>query len=235
MKRLVPICLLLLSIGAKVSFAQQTLVFSKPGPLDYTANISEHILREAYDRIGIEVFTEIFPAERALVMSNTGAVDGEVNRIKGLQNKYPDLVPIPVPINWIDGIVFTNKESVTIEGWESLRPYEIVLRIGAKFAENGTEGMNVTALATNDGVFKLLAFGRADVAVSTRIEGNLTIQKHGYKNIRIIEPPIQQLELFHYLHVKNAHLVPLITRELELMTAEGRIKQIIAMEFATLF
>ena len=206
--------------------AQQSLIFAKPGPLDYSAQISENILKEAYARIGITVTTEEFPGERALQMSNSGTVDGEVNRIRGIAQKYPNLRLVPVTINAIEGLAFTNKSDIEIRSWEHLRPYVIGLRIGAKYAEFGTAGMEVTPVATNDQVFTMLDQHRTDVAISTRIEGVLTIKKLGLKNIRLVEPPLVTLELFHFLHKKHAALIPRITGALEQMAKEGRIQTI---------
>ncbi len=76
--------------------AMEALIFSKPGPTDHIANISEIVLRKAYERIGVKIDTHYFPAERALYMSNSGLVDGEVNRIIGLEKKYPNLIRVPV-------------------------------------------------------------------------------------------------------------------------------------------
>jgi len=211
--------------GAPV-LAQTSLVFAKPGPLDYSAGISEEILKEAYSRIGITVTTREFPGERALKMSNSGAVDGEVNRIHGIRKKYANLRMVPVAINAIEGLAFTNKPGIKVRSWEDLRPHKLGLRIGAKYAEYGTAGMQVASVKTNDQVFSMLGKHRTEIAISTRIEGVLTIHKLGLKNIRLIEPPLVSLELFHFLHKKHEALVPRIRKALEEMAREGRIEAI---------
>jgi polar amino acid transport system substrate-binding protein len=206
--------------------AQSSLVFSKPGPLDYTAQISEEILKEAYARIGIAVTTQEFPGERALRMSNSGAVDGEVNRIRGIAKIYPNLRIVPVAINLIDGMAFTKNPEIKIKTWDSLSPYIIGLRTGAKFAEFGTQGMNVISVTTNDQVFRMLDKRRVDVAISTRIEGVLTVKNLKLRNIRLLEPPLLTIELFHFLNKKHEALTPRITKALEEMGREGRIRSI---------
>ncbi|MCP4107581.1 MAG: hypothetical protein GY749_18900 [Desulfobacteraceae bacterium] len=122
-------------------YAQDDLVFSKPD--DPVADISEKILKEAYQKIGIRISVTAFPAERALRTSNSGLSDGEVNRIKGINEQYLSLVMVPVEINILEGVVFTIDVSFPVTGWESLRPYNIGIRIGIKFAEKGTVGMDV--------------------------------------------------------------------------------------------
>ncbi|OUR79689.1 hypothetical protein A9Q83_04680 [Alphaproteobacteria bacterium 46_93_T64] len=222
-------------ISQTTAQAGGSLIFSKPGPRDYSANISETVLKEAYRRIGFDISTQIFPAERALTMSNSGEVDGEVNRIFGLEKKYSNLVRVPVAINRIEGVAFTKKRDLKITNWDSLQPFSLGLRIGAKFAETGTEGMNVTAVATNEQVFTMLGKERVEIAVSTRIEGLLTAQKLGLKDIFVLKPPLANLELFHYLHKKHAALIPQLTAALKDMQKEGRIQSIKKAAFQKLF
>ena len=66
--------------------AQDSLVLSSTGsPI---AKVAEKVLKKAYQRIGIQIQIEIYPAARALKMSNNGEVNGEVNRIKGINKKF---------------------------------------------------------------------------------------------------------------------------------------------------
>jgi len=204
----------------------ESLVFAKSGPLDYSADISETILKEAYGRLNIYISTRVLQSHVALGTANYGALDGDIHRIIGIENKYPNLIRVPVPINSIEGMIFSKKAGLKINSWDDLKPFSIGLRIGAKFAEAGTQGMIVTAVLTNDQVFKMLDKGRIDVVVSTRIEGLLTSKKLGFANIYPIEPAIVNLKLYHYVHKKNKALIPELTRILKIMEKEGRILEI---------
>jgi len=204
----------------------ESLVFAKSGPLDYSADISETILKEAYGRLNIHISTEVLPSERALSNANSGLLDGDIHRIIGLENLYPNLIRVPVPINAIEGMVFSKTKGLKIDSWDHLKYFSIGLRIGAKFAEAGSQGMNVYPVTTNDQVFKMLDRGRTEVVVSTRIEGLLTSKKLGLANIYPIEPAIVNLKLYHYVHKKNKALIPELTRILKTMEKEGRILEI---------
>lgn len=81
-------------------------------------------------------------------MSSEGKVDAELQRIDGISNKYPDLVPVPIPINIIQGTVFSKKYRFPITGWHSLRPYKIGIVRGILFAEQQTVGMDRLVLET---------------------------------------------------------------------------------------
>ena len=201
-------------------------MFAKSGPLDYSADISEIILKEAYGHLNIDISTKVLPSERALRIANSGVLDGDIHRIIGLENMYPNLIRVPVPINAIEGMVFSSNKGLIINSWEDLKSFSIGLRIGAKFAEFGTKGMDVSAVPTNDQVFNMLDKGRTDVVVSTRIEGLLVSKKLWLANIYPIEPAIVTLKLYHYVHKKNKALIPGLTHILKIMEEEGRIREI---------
>jgi polar amino acid transport system substrate-binding protein len=48
----------------------------------------------------------------------------------------------------------------------------------------------------------------------------------GLTGIIVLEPPLRQGKMFHYLHVKNQHLVEPLTAALQEMEKEGVIQQI---------
>lgn len=188
--------------------------------------IAEAVLREAYRRVGIELAIKEFPAERALNEANRGILDGELSRMAGIEARYPDLVRIPVAINRIEGMVYTNRADFRVDGWDSLRPYLIGVRIGIKFAEDGTHGMRVQRVPTNEQLFSKLELGRTDIVVSTRTEGEAMIRRLKTRHVRALEPPLLTIDLFHYLHRKNQDLVPRLTDTLRQMEREGRIRAI---------
>lgn len=83
--------------------------------------ISEVITREAYKRIRITVKIPKYPGERALRLANSGKVDGEVQRIKGIAASYHNLIQVYPAINFIEGTVFTRTQTFIVQGWNSLK------------------------------------------------------------------------------------------------------------------
>ena len=75
-------------------------------------------------------------------------------------------------------------------------------------------------------MFKILDLGRADVAIETRVDGLEMLRKLNLKDIHMLEPLLVTIKLYHYLHKSNAALVRKITKVLQEMEAEGRIKAI---------
>lgn len=194
---------------------------------DIVTKISREVLLVAYDQLETSIETMLLPAERALVWSNEGRLDGEVSRIDKVSETYPNLVKIPVPINRFEAVAFTKRSDIVITGWESLRPYAILIRIGSKYAELGTEGMNVRKLPSHEQIFRALDSSKYfDVAINTRMTGIVQIETQGLTNIKVIEPPLASYNLYHYLHKKHTTLIPKITRVLQEMERAGHIEKI---------
>jgi polar amino acid transport system substrate-binding protein len=169
-----------------------------------------------------------FPGERALLTSNNGEVDGELFRKKEIVQSYPNLVLIPVSIVNVDEMAFTKSDKkFSVKGWESLLPYSVGYRTGIKIIEdNLVKGTNAETVATLDLLFQKLEKGRNDVVIETRLSGLQTIKDLGLKDIVMLEPPLLQSPLYHFLNVKNKNLVEPLTAVLLEMEKTGVIKDI---------
>lgn len=130
---------------------------------------------------------------------------------------------IPIPINSVEHVIFSKKHDFPANGWQSLKPYGIAIRIGTKVAEYGTAGMNVTAFPNYDKVFTLVAQERYDICISSVVTGWYYIKKYNLKGLKILAPPLREYQLYHYLHVKNKALVPKISHSLQQMQQDGEI------------
>jgi len=51
-----------------------------------------------------------------------------------------------VPVNHFDAMVFTKRNDIVADGWESLKPLSVLMRIGSKYAEFGIQGPYVRKL-----------------------------------------------------------------------------------------
>ncbi len=188
--------------------------------------IGEVIVREAYRRLGIDVVIKKYPAERAVRLANRGELDGEVQRVGGLSERYPHLIQVQPAINFIEATVFTKATKFPVQGWKSLSPYRIGLIRGIKFAEWNTQDMSVASVAAYDVLFRLLDRGRVDIAVSPRVNGWHHIKRMGLEGIQPLEPSVAVIDLYHYLNRKHADLVPFISAMFSRMRASGELPRI---------
>ncbi len=216
--------------------AQDRIVLSKPDiPPDIRGVMAERILQEAYKRLGVMVEYKSYPGERALVSANNGITDGEVARIAGMEEMYTNLIRVSVPIAYTDLVVFTTDPLVTVTGWESLRPYSIGIIRGMKLAEIKTQGMEVRTVTRSEQLFRMLAAKRNDVGVYLR-DGYCEVKRLNLPSIRIVEPPLEQLTFYHYLHKRHQVLVKKLEEVLRQMEKDKQIDGIyqqVKEEFAT--
>lgn len=155
-------------------------------------------------------------------MSNTGVMDGEVHRIEGVDNEYNNLVMIPIPINRLEIITFTSQSD--IKG-DHLKPHKIGIRRGVKYAEEVTQNMDVYKTNSMDQLFRMLGSGRVDAVVASHISGLQHISSLKIEGIKTSSQPWLTKSLYHYLHKKHEHLIPLITQSLKELEAEGFIQK----------
>jgi len=208
-----------------IAQAENKLIFSGiSGAVN--SDISMRVLSEAYKEIGFDVKFLPLPGERALRASNSGETDGEVFRIANVQKRYKNLIPVPTPINVLEGIVFTKNKNIKVNGWNSLKPYRIGIQVGIKFVERGTKGMNRTIVDSNEQLFRMLNAGRIDIAVVAYTNGVKAIKKLGVDGIKANKPAVQVYPLYHYLNTKHSSLVNKLDAVLKKMQSTGRIKEI---------
>ncbi len=226
MKNIFLIILILNSITL-ASDIPDKIILNRGGNIDSPLEkVVELVLTEAYSELGIEVEVRIVPHTRSLLESSEGITDGELFRIASIEDKYPTLMRVLVPIFTIEGMAFVSDLEFTVDGWNSIKAYKIGILRGVKYSEIGTVGMNVIQASSYEHLFRVLLHGNVDIVVSSRINGMGAIDKMGIREIHPLEPPLVKIELFHYLNVKNRELIPLITKVLINMSKSGRIAEI---------
>ncbi len=189
--------------------------------------IAKNVMAEAYIRIGRTMKLNHLPGKRSLVVANRGDVDGELFRMEGLEQSFPNLRRIPVAIVTVEFVVFTKGNIFPIEDWKSLLPYHVGYMRGIKTIEaNLAEGTHSTAVNTLEQVFKILEHDRSDVVIHARLSGLMTLNKLGIKDTNILKPSLLINKQYHYLHIKNQHLIEPLTEVLLQMEKEGIIQQI---------
>jgi len=223
---------LLIAIGVMLTWishpviAQESITISTPEGV-YVPVVSQKVVQEAYKRIGITVKFLEQPGERAILEANNGGVDGALNRVQGVQNKYPNLIMIPVPINTMSIGVFTKNLSFPVTGWKSLRPYNVLIRRGIKAIETQLpKELNYIYVTHGKQIFLMLDLDRADLGIYPIVEGQLIARSLGFKNIKVLYPPLYSVELFHYIHKRHERLIPQITAILQQMDTQGEIQKI---------
>ena len=206
---------------AQAKFSISTFV-----EVDALSIAAERVLREAYKSSSIDIEIKRYPGVRSLWNANEGITDGELFRFEGIDQEYPNLRRVSVPITWSDVMVFTKNIQFSVKGWQSIKPYRIGYQKGVIVIENNTKGMDVDSFRTAENEFKALDHGRIDIILEDRFLGLSTLKQLNIEGVRILEPPIIRVTLYHYIHKKHQHLVPKLEKALRQMKEHHEIEKI---------
>lgn len=191
--------------------------------------VGSEILAAVYKRLGITVQFVDLPAKRSLLESSEGRLDGEVQRILAVQDQYPSLIAVRPSINSIEPTAFVRSGvSLQVDGWKSLAPYPIGIVRGVGSSERGTQGMRaVEAVTTMEQLMQSLAEGRFVVAVNDRFSGLLVIRRLRLEGtVQPVEPPLERIPLYHFLHERHRDLVPKVEQAIRSMQASGDLERV---------
>jgi polar amino acid transport system substrate-binding protein len=190
--------------------------------------VGGELLKVVYSRLAIQVELIDLPAKRALLESSEGRLDGEVHRNINVQTQYPTLLMIRPALNYIEPSVFSSKAAPAVTGWDAIKSYRIGIVRGVGTSEDGTRGMaSVLPVNTLDQLMQMLAEDRMDVAVSDSFSGLAVIKKLGLAGrIKVLTPPLQKNEIYHFLHEKHRDLVPRVEQVLREMQASGELERL---------
>lgn len=202
---------------------------------EQTHAMAKHVLREAYARMGIGIRFDDLPGRRALEWANSGRTDGDVARIEGTETKYPNLVPVGIPVIHFDGVAFSKDSRIRINTWEDLRGRRIGVVRGIRYSAIGTEGMAPYFANDMTHLFTILDKGRIEVAVAVRDAGKIEIAKNFNKSgIRVCGPPLYSAPLYHFLHKRNRSIAEKLASILGRMTASGEMETLWRQAFERL-
>lgn len=194
---------------------------SPPLSLPDQSGMLDLMLKEAFARIGVDVRFVTLPSERSLIEAEHGIIDGDNNRVAGLEARYPRLIQVPESNMTYEFMAFATRPDVSIKSWADLKAMHAAHVIGWKIFEDNVSASQVTKLPTSKQLFLFLQAGRADVALFDRIGGAYLLGQLKGKPVYAIEPPLAKREMYLYLNAKHADLVPALARALRAMKEEG--------------
>lgn len=181
----------------------------------------DRMLKEAFARIGVQVEFVTLPSERSLALADAGELDGDNNRVAGLQHRYANLVQVPESNMSYEFMAFATQPGVRVNGWRDLDRFRVAHVIGWKIFEDNVSAPQVTRVGTARQLFSFLDAGRADVVLFDRIGGRHFLKTLGVSKGYAVEPPLARRDMYLYLNARHAALIPALTRTLQAMKADG--------------
>ena len=228
-RALLAVLVLMLCCSGGLAAERRVLVLNEANAPPYTnterTGFFDVVATEAFRRAGLELNLAKLPAERALLLSNSGVADGELNRLAGIETQYPNLIRVPEKLG--DWYFAAFSKDASIPGnLDAIRGRAVGVIRGWKIYESALAGAkDVITVDDPDQLFRLLQLDRIEVALYILLMGLEQIRKLGIKDVRILDPPLYIRETFIYLHHSHADLVPALTAALRAMKQDGTYKR----------
>lgn len=183
------------------------------------------IIRDAYVEIGRVPHFVSSPPRRSLMLAGNGLLDAEMFRVAAVEELYPDLIRVNVPLYQIQGIVYGKNPDLPIFACQDLRDYRVGVVRGVVIMENCAEGAQAVVQAPSTAqLAKLLDQDRIDLILVERAMGELQIAPLVGRDVVALKAPLLSAPIYHYLHRKNAALKEPLERALRRLHAGGDIE-----------
>ncbi|MET0105606.1 MAG: transporter substrate-binding domain-containing protein [Sedimenticola sp.] len=217
--------ILLLGVpGISVADNNVTIAARAVSPLNA---ITKPVVEEAYRRIGLNVKFTHFAKNSSIVEANKGNTDGEVSRLRFVLKKFTNLRIVPVPLFSSELVAITTDPVIEVSDWKLLLPYKTVAPESFRLVWNRLKAhKNAHKVANTLEALEMLINNQADVAVVNRYEADRLMVVFQFSNPMIRTTLLESHPIYHFVHKKNEHLVPRLTRALEEMTRDGTLERI---------
>lgn len=188
-----------------------------------TKNIASKFMARVYADLGHNLSIQEYPQGRALIEANAGNVDGELFRGAGISSEYKNLIQIPGPISFSHITAYVKKGSHhSPEKWTDLVGLRVGYVIGAKIVEVKLRGIQSIAVQRPEQLFYMLENDRLDVAIYVVTRAEIP------EGIVPVDTPLLIVPVYHYIHVKNKHLVVPLQDSIRRLTEQGELARIIS-------
>jgi len=224
-RALLAVLALMLHLSSGLAAEPRVLVLNEANAPPYSnserTGFFDVVAIEAFRRARLELRLEKLPAGRALLLSNSGVADGELNRLSGIETQYPNLIRVPEKLG--DWYFAAFSKDASIPGrLEAIRGRTVGIIQGWKIYESALAGAkDVITVDDADQLFRLLQLDRIEVALYERVMGLAYLKEHGIRGLRVLEPPLFTRETFIHLHKSSAEWVPALVAALRAMKQDG--------------
>ncbi len=221
--------------GAIVSTVVPSGAFAAMGPYKFVRidglaeqAVGEALLKEVYKRAEIDISVTPMPGKRALQQASSGAMDGETLRVFALGENVKSLIRVPTALSSLQTVAFRKTGSdVSVTKKEDLNNYSNVIVTGVLHTHAITEGVSdVNEVSDPSAMFKLVQGGRADIALTSYLDGLASIRKLKIEGVEDIKPALNDQPLFHYVHESKQDVVPVVDAIIKGMADSGELAEL---------
>jgi hypothetical protein len=209
------------------------MVFSADAPADsYAFKWFNLIYTELFKRLGMGFRLESYALKRQGLQSESGAVDGEVNRAYGYAATQSTLVRVEEPIIDLTLALYTANPTLRLQRLEDIAEQKLLVeyRRGILLCENALKPLTgpdrLSDVVTYEQGLRKLLTQRTDLYCDFTLSivvATHTLDLEGAGRIRKVLD-ISKLPTYPYLHNKHAELAPRMASTLKRMKAEGLVE-----------
>ncbi|CTQ52912.1 hypothetical protein LP7551_01432 [Roseibium album] len=172
-------------------------------------------LAQVYMHAGLMVEFVPLPAQRSIVWSDSGELDGDAARVPAIEKNHLNLVRVGEPVNTLRGFAYSTNPALakTFGGSvKELAGLEVGYVTGVRWAKGFLSGRSAVEVATYPDLMRMLARGRIDVAIATESSADEILAKDypATTNMIKLAPVLYQTGTYHYLNVRNRDIVSLL-------------------------
>ncbi|MDP4546658.1 ABC transporter substrate-binding protein [Marinobacter sp. MDS2] len=187
------------------------------------------ILKRAYQRLGVDASVLITPSRRALMMADTGLLDGDLFRIGRVAQLFPNLIRVEHVLFRGTLRAVVRKDETHVLALPPPQSMTVAIRRGIIISELTARNMGVTPVYANSNsqALSLLQSKRVDAAFFTVISQFNPIAPQDLTGLNVVEKPLAAFDLYHYLNRRHWELANALPDVLRQMEQEGVIEKVL--------
>lgn len=198
-----------LQTNSQQTNAQQTLTIVTSLNQSAMSDRIELRLKAAYLHLGYQMNLQRLPAGRSLMMANAGNFDGELFRIPEVAELYPNLLPVPAPLERIQLHAFIKRNPHTnYHLWQQNITLRVAYVRGFKMAEHFKFSGTPVPMNTVNQAVQMLLQDKVDVLLEDpESVSSATIELSPNGQLEQLPEVLATADLYHFVHKKHQQLL----------------------------
>ncbi|MCO7189705.1 MULTISPECIES: transporter substrate-binding domain-containing protein [unclassified Pseudoalteromonas] len=197
----------------------RTLYFNRPADTPQARYVIE-LLQTAYQQLGYQLELVDFNRQSALIAANDGALDGQLGRIHGVTQAYPNLLKVRFPLYTFNLQLLSRCLSCTFQQLDSLVIQSGYL-VANQYLETTPFNGQLIEVKNNITQLNLVTQGKVQAALVVDFHLREYLADIDLESFKI--ETLLTIETFHYLHQKHKTLIPQLEQALNQLAKKGTV------------
>lgn len=225
---------LLLSVGFHGEILSARELFtvntadSPPYSTPLNTGIYDQIILKIFNSLGLKIKINHLSSARSIENVDIGLDDAEYARIKGINEKFKNILPVNEKLIDFSFTAFSKDPHIRITGWDGLKKYNVGFIRGWKIYEiNVKNTRSLHVVSSEVELFNMLLKDRVDIILYEKLRGYDFLSKNHIADVFALENPLSVRGMYLYVHKKHADLIPKIENALQEIKQDGEYDDIV--------